>query len=470
MSRLFRTLLIAALLRASPAVAAPGGAPGAAAVSTAGAVDPVPVALLTDRDHELPTAPPGTLPSRGPGHAPVTLDLFAPVDAASARTVALVLRLAAERDDLRLVYHPLLQGGNLASRGAEVLWEARAQRRFWALCARLFEQPALVAPEREADLLAEAGRLGLQPERLAESLRTRRHRTELADLLRRERGYGVMYLEVWVNGQRLRGVINEVELRTEIDRQRGRAQALLRGGTSAADLYARLLRRSYEDRGDTVPPALLTLVEGAAAAEGPPRLAVQQDGSPSLGPQVAPVVVVLFGGLPRFGVRGLAQLALALRARHPQLRLIVKFLPEGQADSQTAWYLAQLSEGAPALFWRAFEALANDVGRSYYAGRGGIATVLRDLGIEVSESGLPPAGASVRPQGSRRWLRQSPMPGPALRRLERDRAEAQRLHVAGAALVINGILFRGSLSIEQIEPVVRRELERGLIERVVGAR
>jgi protein-disulfide isomerase len=165
---------------------------------------------------------------------------------------------------------------------------------------------------------------------------------------------------------------------------------------------------------------------------------------------VAPVTLVFFLNLDSYRARVDGDTIRRVMARHAgKVRLFVRHVPTASAGQQAAWYLAQLEQRSPAQFWRAYDALLQVVGYRLPPRE----EVLRLLGAQgIDVKGLMPERA----------------PGPALDRLEADRAQARLLQIDGTpALLVNGLLLRGSLSADTLESVIRRELETGLLERLL---
>lgn len=404
--------------------------------------------LPVDHEAELPSAASGPLPVLGPRQALVTIDVLQPPSARDSQgNMALLLRLLRELPDLRLVYHPV-PTTPLDERGAEALWEALGQGRFLALCERLHARPELLGPEREAELLQEAGRLGLDAARLRGALSTRAHRARVQELWRRDREFTFHTPELRVNGRRLRDAVPELQLRDEIERQRERALSLSREGVPMAELYERLVQA---ERARALPWSYWPGRQGGAR---PPagRVHVDLQGAPRRGPDVAPVSLVLFVSLDALSSGNYAELVRAVLSQHGgQVRLAVKLLPTpgSNAGLQAAWHLSALAERGGADFWRGYDALVRASRQRVYLSARDVREVLG--GARIDLTGVPPF----------------PTPGPAQARLEADQAQARRLGIEGPpALLVNGLLLRGSLSADSLEELVRRELELGLIGRL----
>lgn len=406
-------------------------------------------ALATDHDHEVVAAPEGgtVWPALGPVPALVTVDLFLPLLApGSVRVLNLALLAQQRRGDVRLVYHPQLSGPSAES-GAEILWEARAQGRFWPMCQALHAHPEVLQQDKEPQLRALAGALGLNADRLLRAQAQHRYRAELNQLAQRE-PLLQSALEVWVNGHRLPS-LDEAAFVDELDRGRERARDLLRRGVRWDQLAARLLA---EDRD----PRTAASNRGAPGRRGerdrPPPLRPELRGSPSRGPVVTPVTLVLFGSLDSFTTLSYARAASEVQTRRPgQVRLVFKHLPAHTAALELAVRGAQLAvndasaaPGAASQFWGFFDALTNQRQRRFVPAQTYLMRLLEATG-PISET--------------------------AQQQVARDQEEARRLHLptlAGGALLLNGQVVRGIISPESLDAAVRDELRQGLLARLLA--
>ncbi len=145
--------------------------------------------------------------SRGPSDAPVTVELFADLESPVTRPAVAVLEEAARKypskvriqfRNFPLSFHPQ------APLAHEAAMTAATEGRFWEFVSFiLVHQESL----REQDLIAEAGRLGLDRAKFADSLDRHRYAPRVvadveAGLARGLRGSPVIF----VNGKRIDGV------------------------------------------------------------------------------------------------------------------------------------------------------------------------------------------------------------------------------------------------------------------------
>lgn len=145
--------------------------------------------------------------SRGAPNAPVTIELFADLQSPVTRSAVAVLEEAMRKypskvrvqfRNFPLSFHPQ------ATLAHEAAMAAAAGGRFWALARFILERTSAL---REQDLIEEAGRLGLDKMKFADSLAHHRYAPRVeadveAGLARGLRGSPV----VFVNGKRIDGV------------------------------------------------------------------------------------------------------------------------------------------------------------------------------------------------------------------------------------------------------------------------
>jgi protein-disulfide isomerase len=151
--------------------------------------------------------------SKGPAGAPVTVEFFADLESPVSRSASYVLEEltakypAAVRLQFRnfpLAFHPQ------AALAHDAAMTAAREGHFWQMANYVFDHQEAV---REQDLIAYAGRLGMDETKFAETVRTRRYTpridADLADGFQRGvRGSPVIF----VNGKRIDGVPSLVSL------------------------------------------------------------------------------------------------------------------------------------------------------------------------------------------------------------------------------------------------------------------
>lgn len=145
--------------------------------------------------------------SRGPSGAPVTVEFFADLQSPVTRTAAALLDAAARKypskvriqfRNFPLSFHPQ------APLAHEAAMEAASQGRFWEFFGFILDHQG---PLREQDLIAQAGRLGLDQAKFAESLGRHRLAPRVEADLEAGRRRGLRGSPViFVNGMRIDGV------------------------------------------------------------------------------------------------------------------------------------------------------------------------------------------------------------------------------------------------------------------------
>jgi len=388
----------------------------------------------------LPPPQPWNEPVRGPRFARVTLDVWIAFGQPQAAAAAQAARRAVEHPqnrDAREVVHLLVQGPPGSDLAAEAALEAAAQGRFFAFVDRALADRGLVFTA--AELLRAGREAGLDGERLAEALETRRHRAAVLELDRRARALGHGAGELLVNGARLTPYASDEQLFAQLADARRRAQALLDEGVPLSRVYDRLME---------APP------EAAPAREPAPRkrIAVDVQGAPSRGPSLAPVTVVVFGNFFCTACDQSAQLVDRLRAAHPgQVREVWKNFFSDRALYSQEPYAAEMAVAAAAqgCFWALHDlAFASGAARARML-RHELERMARDAGCDPARAQRDQRQDLVRPI------------------VDRDVAEGRRLGlVYTPAMLVNGVLYQTPPPFERLERQVQEELGRSLLDRL----
>lgn len=258
----------------------------------------------------------------------VTLVLFTDFECPYCRRFApTVARLAAEHpDEIRLAFRHLpLPFHERALLAAEAAMEARAQggdEMFWRYHDRLFETNAL-APD---DLLAHAEALGLDVARFRIALRGHVHSDAIEDDLDLADRVGARGTpSAYLNGRPLRGAVPFQELEAVFEEERALALTAMQRGVPRELLYAAAMREASDRPAPERerPPARprRQLDEGVIYA-------VPAGDAPQIGPDDAPVTIVMFSDFQcPFCSRALSTID-ELRARHPdRIRLLYRHNP-----------------------------------------------------------------------------------------------------------------------------------------------
>jgi len=282
-------------------------------------------------EHRAPRlrVPTDDAPALGADAPLVTVVVFTDFECPYCRAFApTVARLAAERpDEVRLVFRhlplPFHEHALLASEAAAEAYAQGGDEAFWRYHDRLFETDALT----RGDLIAHAEALGLDVERFEIALRGHVHSDAIEDDLDLADRVGARGTPTaFLNGRPVRGAVPYPELAAIFEEERALAQTAIERGVPRSLIYAAAMREASER-----PPA-----EPAPDRPARPRRQLDEDAlyavpagdAPRLGPDDAPVTVVMFSDFQcPFCARALATLD-ALRARHPgRIRLLYRHNP-----------------------------------------------------------------------------------------------------------------------------------------------
>jgi hypothetical protein len=457
-----------------------------------------PVTAADDSAAEVVLSPSSPLPLYGPRYAAVTVDLFLPFgQRLTAPNLALLLRVAGQAHDIRLLFHPVL-GSEAAERGAEALfsvWQelrgadagpqaaqsrSRAHRSF-AFAAALATHPDWLEATAEAERALQSGveqlDLGIDSGRLLRELRLRTQRTLVAGLWQRERGEVRSPPEVWLNGHRLRGPLSESQLSEELSRQRSRSYQALRSGTPLSRIYEQQLARERSDQAASTSwlermsknPATAGTATPAnspvgwavglppAPSENPPLtrplLHFAFPGAPSRGPEISPATLVLMGSLDTYGTYLQARIVSASWARRREtVRLVFQHAPTTENSRRVALLLAQVGLVNPAAFWRAFDGILELMNRRFLLRYSDVVELLSHQGVAVAQL--------------EETLRDPQRSLAARSLVAHDLELAQRLSFpAMSQLLLNGRPLPNVQSAAELDRLVETELGAGMLSR-----
>ena len=401
--------------------------------------------LTTGASHEVVWTPPTLLPVRGPRFAPVTLDVFVALGHPPSYTAAEQARRLTERGtDLREVVHLFVFGGT-SELALEALLEAADQGRFWPLFDRIVQaRMTSFSVDELARLGAEAG---LDPDRLADALATRRHCALGERLQRASRQTGHHPPELLINGRRMSPWSGDATLARGVAEARARAAELEAAGVPLSQLYDRVLELDEE----------VPFVIDPLARDTRRRLTIDLTGAPLRGPVAAPVTVVVWGN---FACMQCAEVAAALQRvvqAHPGLvRVAWKHFPSYYSaaltlSSSPAETAAEYAAAAQALggFWPLYDAAMASHLVPARITRLELERLAQAAGLDLGR--LHAELASSRPRAA----------------VEHDVDEARRLGVPTAGSVaVDGIPIAGAPSYELLERLVAAELDAGVLERL----
>jgi len=145
--------------------------------------------------------------SKGPGGAPVSVEFFADLESPVSRSASYVLDelMAKYPEAVRLQFRTFpLSFHAQAGLAHDAAMTAAREGHFWEMTNYVFDHQEQV---REQDLIAQAGRLGMDPVKFAETVKSRRYTPRVdadvaAGFQRGIRGSPVIF----VNGERVDGV------------------------------------------------------------------------------------------------------------------------------------------------------------------------------------------------------------------------------------------------------------------------
>lgn len=456
------------------------------------------ISVATDGDYEVPLAPETSLPLFGPRYAKVTLELYVPFGVPLAhQMLGLVLRvfrdlqkgpgLDGDGAELRLRVVPVPVGslpppffagsslpwgnnpaqlGSVAVRGAELVLEAFAQgsERCEAMLELLAQHPDWLEPglETEGQLFAAAEARGLDIERLRRALRRHSRESRIQSMWLAEGDQARTVPELLINGHRLRGFVQESTIREEIDRQRSLAHQALRAGTPLPLLYEHLTQRERSEQPEvrTRPPfgraGMFGLLSSATPepllpGDGREPLRMDLTGVPRRGPAISPVSLVLVGAFDTYTTQNLARLAIEVYARRSEsIKLYFVQTPQMESSWKIAQLFAQVAMSAPDKYWKFFDAAAE------YTRRRGYVRYNDFLRVASGER-IDPNSLDVRLE--------SPL---TRERVEKDLAQARRVRLDKTpTLLLNHRPVR-AMSVDQLEQLVQKELDTGVLERLLG--
>src|SRR6266542_3750018 len=238
-------------------------------------------------------------PAKGPADALVTIVESSDFECPFCKRAAPTLKQVEEtyRGKVRFVFkHNPLPFHARALPAAIAAEEARAQggdTKFWAMHDLLFAAPAL----DEAALQQAAREASVDAAKLKEALAAGRHKERLERDQKLVQGLGATGTpSFFVNGRKLVGAQPLPAFQALVDEELKKAEELVRGGTPAAQVYAKIT-----DAGASAPVFVAGEPGAAAPAQPPPaapstvyRAVPVRADDPARGPADARLTVVLF--------------------------------------------------------------------------------------------------------------------------------------------------------------------------------
>ncbi len=394
-------------------------------------------------------------PVRGPADALVTIVESSDFECPFCKRVGPTMKQVEEnyRGKVRFVFkHNPLPFHPKAMPAAIAAEEGRAQggtAKFWEMHDRLFESaPALDRPALEA--VAQAA--GLDMTAFRKALDENRHESRIRRDQALVNGVGANGTpSFFVNGRKIAGAVPYETFKAVIDEELARAEALVKGGVPAKDVYARILENA------ATAPVMLPAPAGqqAQAAPPPPPPAQAQKidfrgDDPQQGPSAAPVTVVVFSDFQcPFCSRVEPTLAQLRKAYPEDVRVVWKNLPLAMHPQAMPAALAAEAAREQGKFWEMHDLLFQNQGKlapdQYDAWA-------RQLGLDMKRFQASVASAATRA------------------RVEEDARIGARVAPQGTpTLYVNCRQVVGAQPYEVFQKVVDEQLSRAASLRKAGA-
>ncbi len=392
-------------------------------------------AMVAPVDFPLPI---GDSPVRGPEDASVTIVVFSDLECPFCATAhANVEALRTLRpNDVRVVYKhfPLSAIHPQAVEAAQAARAAQAQGKFWPFIDALYAREGGLGAAAYASAITAAGGdpAALEQIRVTDSVaRDVATDRSLGDAI------GVQGTPtIFLNGVEIPADAEPQALADVVDQQRAAAQAFLAAGVPADELYPRMVLAQWQ------PPEPESEPDDPEASEGS-IVFVPAVGAPARGAAAedALATIVIFSDFECPFCAGLNPAVDAALAKHPGLRVVFRHFPlpiHERADNAAG--LAILAERA-GLFWEAHDALFAKQDAFSDADLQALADRLR--------IGVPDVNAAMR----------TPEVTAVINRDMTIGVEAGV--TATPSFFINGLMFIGVYSVDELDEVVTEQIELG---------
>jgi protein-disulfide isomerase len=387
-------------------------------------------------------------PAKGPADALVTIVESSDFECPFCKRVLPTLKQIedAYAGKVRFVWkHNPLPFHARATPAAIAAEEARAQggdAKFWAMHDALFAS----APALSDDDIVKAGQqVGLDVAKLKDALATRRHADRILRDQRLVTSLGANGTPAFfVNGRKISGALPFESFRTVVDEELAKAEALVRSGTPASQVYARLAERGATAPvylpGGAAPPAQ----RPQAPAQPPPaqyrKVEVRPD-DPAKGPAGAKLTIVLFSDFQcPFCGRVEPTLKRIEEEHRGDVRIVWKHQPLPMHAQAVPAALAAEAAREQGKFWPMHERLfanqqdLSDATLERYA---------RELGLDVAR------------------YRKSVASAKAKARIDEDQRLAASVGATGTpTMFLNCRQVVGALPYERMAPIVDEELKK----------
>jgi protein-disulfide isomerase len=332
--------------------------------------------------------------------------------------------------------------------------EGRAQggpAKFWEMHDRLFDSaPALDRPALEA--VAQAA--GLDMTAFRKALDDKRHEPRIRRDQALMNGLGANGTPTFfVNGRKIAGAVPYETFKAVVDEELARAEALVKSGVPARDVYARIMENAVSA------PAMLPVPAGQQAAQAAPpqappaqaqKIELRPD-DPQKGPRNAPVTVVVFSDFQcPFCSRVEPSLAQLQKAYPGDVRVVWKNLPLAMHPQAKPAALAAEAAREQGKFWEMHELLFQNQGQLSPDLYGALA---KQLGLDVAKFQAASTAAATRA------------------RVEEDAALGARVAPQGTpTLYVNCRQVVGAQPYEVFQKIVDEQLARAAELRKAGVK
>jgi protein-disulfide isomerase len=396
-------------------------------------------------------------PARGPADALVTIVESSDFECPFCKRVGPATRQIEEnyRGKVRFVFkHNPLPFHPKALPAAIAAEEGRAQggpAKFWEMHDRLFDSaPALDRPALEA--VAQAA--GLDMTAFRKALDDKRHEPRIRRDQALMTGLGANGTPTFfVNGRKIAGAVPYETFKAVVDEELARAEALVKSGVPARDVYARIMENAASA------PAMLPVPAGQQAAQAAPpqappaqaqKIELRPD-DPQKGPRNAPVTVVVFSDFQcPFCSRVEPSLAQLQKAYPGDVRVVWKNLPLAMHPQAKPAALAAEAAREQGKFWEMHELLFQNQGQLSPDLYGALA---KQLGLDVAKFQAASTAAATRA------------------RVEEDAALGARVAPQGTpTLYVNCRQVVGAQPYEVFQKIVDEQLARAAELRKAGVK
>lgn len=206
----------------------------------------------------------GKSAQKGPDDALVTIVAFSDFQCPFCSRVNPTLKQVEETygEKVRIVFkHNPLPFHKDAMPAAQLALEAREQGKFWEMHDTLFEHQRQLG---EGELVGYAKEVGLNIPKVQQALKSEAHKAEVLQDQQQARSLGASGTpSFFINGRNLRGAQPFAAFKAVIDEELRKAEALVKEGTPAAQVYAKII-----EKGATT-PQFVAAPEAAGKAAAP---------------------------------------------------------------------------------------------------------------------------------------------------------------------------------------------------------